>query len=127
MHDALAMHHAYIHICISYIILTPYFIAIIDSSGKGSRLERITSSPHSIAASHTVEEMEQQGGKWSTNNVRVIIQDKLKQALARLMLPPATVPTPTAAILPTVVAPIIVNPPVVDAPHANNDNVGGNL
>ena len=36
--------------------------------------------PHtcSIATTHTVEEMEQQEGKWFLNNLRAMIQDELK-------------------------------------------------
>ena len=87
------------HTCIAYsscIILTPCFAAIIDSSGsfcvlenKGGRLVRTIPSPYSIATTHTVEEMEQQEGKWFMNNLRAMIQDELKQALAGLIPLPA--------------------------------------
>ena len=137
------------HTCIAYrscIILTPYFAAIIDSSGsscvlekKGGRLVRTIPNPYSIATTHTVEEMEQQEGKWFMNNLRAIIQDELKQALAGLIPLPAVEttlvtdivqPAPTilpavTAHVPTVVPPAVINPPVVDAPSASNNNAGG--
>ena len=141
------------HTCIAYslgIILTPCFATIIDSSGyscilekKGGRLVRTISSPYSIATSHTVEEMEQQKGKWFMNNLRAMIQDEIKQALNGLIPLPAVEMTlvddivqPTPTISPAVFSPIttyvpadvphvVVNPPVVDAPPTNNDNVGG--
>ena len=54
------------------------------------------------------------------DDMKAMMQDELRQALARLMPPPAPVTAnPPAAI----VAPA-VNPPAVDAPPANNDNVG---
>ena len=50
------MHHAYMYTYSSCIILTPYFAAIIDSSGsscvwrgRGDRLVRTDLSPKSIA------------------------------------------------------------------------------
>ena len=45
------------------------------------------------------------------DDMKVMMQEELRQALAGLMPPPA----PAA------------NPPIVDAPPANNDNAGGNL
>ena len=51
------------------------------------------------------------------DDMKAMMQNELKQALAELMPPLA----PADAIPPTVVA----NPPVVDALPANNDNVGG--
>ena len=54
------------------------------------------------------------------DDMKAMIQDELRQALARLMPPPA----PAAAIPPVAVAPI-ANPPIMDAPPANNDNAGG--
>ena len=109
------------HTCIAFsscIILTPCFIAIIDSSGsscvwerRSSRLVRIDSSPKSIAkeilckldksfinllcleAAPTpvkqTRKMDQQEGKWFMNNLRAMIQDELKQALAGLIPLPA--------------------------------------
>ena len=55
------------------------------------------------------------------DDVRAIIQDELRQALAGLMPPPA----PAAAIPHATVAPVAANPPVVDALPTNNDNSGG--
>ena len=53
--------------------------------------------------------------------MKAMMQDELRQALARLMPPPA----PIAANPPaTTVAPA-ANPPAVDAPPTNNDNIGG--
>ena len=55
------------------------------------------------------------------DDMKAMMQEELRQALARLVPQPA----PTAANPPaTVVAPTI-NPPVVDAPPTNNDNAGG--
>ena len=57
------------------------------------------------------------------DDMKAMMQDELKQALAGLMPPPAPA---VAAISPAaaVVAPT-ANPPAVDAPPANNDNAGG--
>ena len=152
------------HTCIAYsscIIITPCFVAIIDSSGsscvwgrKGDRLVRTDSSPKSIAKEilHKLEkspinqlcleaapipveqepEMEQQQEEnWTLedikgallNDMKAMMQDELRQALAGLMPPPA----PTVAVNPpaAAIAPVIANPPAVDAPPANNDNAGG--
>ena len=65
----------------------------------------------------------QQEGNWTLEDIKgalmddmkAMMQDEHKQALAGLM------PPPTAA--PVAVAPI-ANPPIVDAPPANNDNAG---
>ena len=54
------------------------------------------------------------------DDMKVMMQNELRQALAELMPPLA----PAAAISPTVVAPI-ANPPIVDAPPINNNNAGG--
>ena len=54
------------------------------------------------------------------DDIKAMMQNKLRQALAELMPPLA----PVAAIPPVTIAPI-TNPPVVDAPPANNDNVVG--
>ena len=54
------------------------------------------------------------------DDMRAMIQDELRQALAGLLPPPATAPA-SAAIIP----PATVNPPIEDAPPANNDNIGG--
>ena len=56
------------------------------------------------------------------DDMKVIMHDELRQALAGLMPPPPLAP---AAIPPIVVAPVATNPPIVDAPPANNDNAGG--
>ena len=60
------------------------------------------------------------------DDIKAIMQEELRQALAGLMPPPApaaaaNLPEPAAAAL------VAVNPPIVDTPPANNDNVGGNL
>ena len=74
--------------------------------------------------------MEQQPeGNWTLEDIKgalmddmkAMMENKLRQALAGLMPPLA----PAATILPASVAPI-ANPPVMDAPPANNNNVGGN-
>ena len=49
------------------------------------------------------------------DDMRAMMQDELRQALAGLLPPPAAV------------APAAANPSVVDAQPANNDNAGGNL
>ena len=56
------------------------------------------------------------------DDMKAMMQNELRQALAELMLPLAS----ATAIPPAVVAPI-ANPPVVDAPSANNNNTGGNF
>ena len=100
---------------------------------------RTIPSPYSIATTHTVEEMKQQEGKWFMNNLRAMIQDELKQALAGLIPLPAVEttlvtdivqPAPTilpalTAHVPAVVPPAVVNPLVMDAPPASNNNAGG--
>ena len=58
------------------------------------------------------------------DDMKAIMQEELRQALAGLMPPPA----PAAANLPApaaAVAPVAANPPAVDAQPANNDNAGG--
>ena len=65
------------------------------------------------------------------DDMKVIMQDELRQALAGLMPPPA----PAAAMLlaavahataiPPATVALIANPLVVDASLANNDNTGG--
>ena len=57
------------------------------------------------------------------DDMKAIIQDELRYALAGLILPPAPAAaiTLTAAITPTTVA----NLPILDAPPTNNDNAGG--
>ena len=76
------------------------------------------------------------------NNLRAIIQDELKQALAGLIPLPAVEMTPVAPTIspaifspiaahvptvvpPAVVPPAVVNPPIVNAPPASNNNAGG--
>ena len=57
------------------------------------------------------------------DDMKAMMQDELRQALAGLMLPPAPVAAnPPAA---TAVAPVAANPPVVDAPPINNNNARG--
>ena len=71
---------------------------------------------------------QQQGGNWTLEDIKgallddmkAMMQEELRQALARLMPPPA----PAAANPPAAVAPA-ANPPVVDAPLANNENAEG--
>ena len=154
------------HTCIaysSYIILTLYFAAIIDSlrsscvwGWKDGRLVRTDSSPKLIAKEilcklkkspinplclkaipvEQTEEMEQQqGGNWTLEDInralmddmKAMMQNKLRQALAGLMPPLVTAPTLGAAIPPDAVAPVAANEPIVDAPPANNDNARGQL
>ena len=59
------------------------------------------------------------------DDMKAIMQDELRQALARLMPPLTTAPTPAAIIPPAAVAPITANSLAVDAPTINNDNAGG--
>ena len=54
------------------------------------------------------------------DDMKAMMQNELRQALAELMPPLA----PATAIPPTAVAPI-ANPLVMDAPPTNNNNVGG--
>ena len=134
------------HTCIAYsacIILTLCFAAIIDSSGsscvwgwKGGRLVRIDSSTKSIkplcleaTPAERADKMAQpQGGNWNLEDIkealmddmRAMMQNELRQALAGLMPPPA----PVVAIPPAAATPA-VNPPVVDASPANHNNAGG--
>ena len=81
------------------------------------------------------EEMEpQQGGNWTLEDIKgalmddmkAMMQEELRQALAGLMPPQAPVatnlPVPAAAA-----APVAANPPAGDALPTNNDNTGGNL
>ena len=56
------------------------------------------------------------------DDMKAMMQDELRQALAEIMPPLA----PAAAIPPAAVAPI-ANPPVVDALPIKNNNAGGNL
>ena len=55
------------------------------------------------------------------DDMKAMMQDELRQALAGLMPPPAPIVAnpPAAAVAPA------TNPPAVDAPPANNDNAGG--
>ena len=53
------------------------------------------------------------------DDMKAMMQNELRQALAELMPAPAAIP-------PTAVAPI-ANPPVMDGPPANNNNARGNL
>ena len=97
------------------------------------KLEKSPINPLCLEAAPTpveqTEEMEpQQGGNWTLEDIKgalmddmkAIMQEELRQALAGLMPPPA----PAAANPPTTIAPA-ANPPTVDAPPVNNDNVGG--
>ena len=74
---------------------------------------------------------QQQGGNWTLEDIKgallddmkAMMQDELRQALAGLMPPlapdAANLPAPAAAAAP------IANPPTGDAPPVNNDNAGG--
>ena len=106
-----------------------------DSSPKSiakeilRKLEKSPINPLCLEAALTpveqVSEMEQQqAGNWTLEDIKgallddmkVMMQDELRQALAGLMPPPA----PAAAA-----APVAANPPAVDALPADNDNAGG--
>ena len=75
-----------------------------------------------IPVEQTEEMEQQQEGNWTLEDIKgalmddmkAMMQEKLRQALAGLM------PAPTSAA-----APIAANLPVVDAPPANNDNARG--
>ena len=54
------------------------------------------------------------------DDMRAMMQNELRQTLAGLVLPTATIP-PVAILIPA------ANLPVVEDPPANNDNIGGNL
>ena len=56
------------------------------------------------------------------DNIKAMMQNKLRQALVELMPPLA----PAAVIPPTTVIPV-ANPPVMDTPPTNNNNTGGQL
>ena len=64
------------------------------------------------------------------DDMKAMMQEELRQALAGLMPPPALAAAnphaPATANPPTAVAPA-ANPPAVDAPPVNNDNAGGQL
>ena len=72
---------------------------------------------------------QQQGANWTLEDIKgallddmkAMMQEELRQALARLMSPQA----PAAANLHAPAAPAAANPPAGDAPPANNDNTGG--
>ena len=81
-------------------------------------------------AEQTEEMEQQQEGNWTLEDIKgalmddmkAMMQEELRQALAGLMPPqPPTAVAPAAAIIP----PVTANLPVVDAPPANNDNAGG--
>ena len=55
------------------------------------------------------------------DDMKAMMQDELRQALAGLMPPPAL----AAANPPAAVVAPAANPPTVDAPPTNNDNAGG--
>ena len=72
---------------------------------------------------------QQQEGNWTLEDIKgallddmkAMMQDELRQALAGLMPPPA----PAVANPPTAVIVPAANPPAVDVLLANNDNAGG--
>ena len=99
------------------------------------KLEKSPINPLFLEARPTpveqTEEMEQQQEEiWALEDIKgaliddmkAMMQDELRQALVRLMPPPA----PAAAILPVAVVPV-ANPPIVDGPPASHDNTRGNL
>ena len=59
------------------------------------------------------------------DDMREIMQDELRQALAGLMPPLAAQPALATAIPTAAVAPVVTNPPVMDALPTNNDNAHG--
>ena len=61
------------------------------------------------------------------DDMKAIMQNELRQALVRLMPPPAAAPALDATIPPAVVAPVVANPPIMDALPTNNDSAGGKL
>ena len=75
----------------------------------------------------TEEMKQQQGGNWTLEDIKgalmddmkAMMQEELRQALAGLMLPLA----PAATILTAATVPA-TNLPIVDAPPANNNNAG---
>ena len=81
-------------------------------------------------AEQTEEMDQQQGVNWTLKDIKgalmddmkAMMQEELRQALAGLMPPPAPA---VAANAPTAVAPAAANPPAGDAPPANNNNAGG--
>ena len=88
------------------------FIWVFCLETRGSRLERATSSPNSIAKEilSRLEEMEQQqGGNWTLeeikgaliDDIRVMIQDELRQALTGLMPPSPAATIPIAPTIPS--------------------------
>ena len=105
-----------------------------DSSPKSiankilRKLEKRSINPLCLEATPTpieqVPKMEQhQGGNWTLEDIKgaliddmkAMMQNELRQALAGLMPPPS----------PAAIPPPATNPPIVDAPPANNNNAGG--
>ena len=120
------MHHTNILFCSHH-----RFIWVLCLETRGSRLERTTSSPNSIAKEiiSRLEEMEQQqGGNWTLeeikgalmDDIRAMIQDELRQALTGLMPPPPAAVIPIAPIIPSVVdaSPTPTVPTTLSIPHA---------
>ena len=60
------------------------------------------------------------------DDMKAIMQEELRQALAGLMPPltPVAANPPIAAVTPATISPA-ANPLAVDVPSANNDNAGG--
>ena len=133
------------HTCIAYsscIILTPYFVAIIDSSGsscvweqKGGRLVRTDSSLKSITKeilhklesrpinplcleavptpAEQIEEMEQhQGGNWTLEDTKGTLMDDMKAMMQEEL-------RQTLVGLVPPPAPTAANPPAVIIPAIN--------
>ena len=73
---------------------------------------------------------QQQGANWTLEDIKgaflddmkAMMQEELRQPLARLIPPPEPADSiPPAVVIPSVAA----NPPIVNTPPANNDNAGG--
>ena len=107
------------------------FIWVLCLGTRGSRLERTTSSPNSIAKEilSRLEEMEQQQeGNWTLeeikgalmDDIRAMIQDELRQALTGLMPPPLAATIPIDPTIPYVAnaLPTPTIPTTFVVPHA---------
>ena len=120
------MHHTNILFCSHH-----RFIWVLCLEIRGSRLERITSSPNSIAKEiiSRLEEMEQKHGRnWTLEDIkgalmddmRAMIQDELRQALTGLMPPPPAAAIPIAPTIPSTAdaPPIATVPTAFAVPYA---------
>ena len=106
------------------------FIWVLCLEIRGSRLERTTSSPNSIAKEiiSRLEEMEQQQGRnWTLedikgalmDDIRAMIRDELRQALTELMPPSPAATIPIAPTIPSIAnaSPTPVVPTTFAVPH----------